>query len=227
MDGKVLVLCDEKPGDYGRYSIKDSKFLVSPIKDPEDDPERLFICWDSIIPEDRSFIEACKHYARTLEKPAPDFMLSQKGSTDSASGTIKGSVQEQAYLDRYLSNMDMLTRVKAQGGDVYGEAIEIGMQYPLDANSYFFQEFSRLLNMNGVVRVLPTYSLNTEPNIARYRADMLEAWKMQNQYMGRNKAYAKVVSPMTYSDFGEVYTRAGDELLTVYSLPIFGEERDD
>lgn len=225
MDGKLLILCDELPGDYKGYSVKDRNFLVSLMRYPEDDPERLFVCWDSIIPEDRSFIEACKYYARFTEMPDPMFALSQKGSTDPKHGTIKGSVQEQSYLDTYDALLNYLKGVKQNGGDLYGELMEKAVQFPFDANERFFRDFSKLLQDNGVVRILPAYSDKTHGPTSNYRASMLEAWKNANSFMpGNVRAGAKVLAPMEYSDIGEVYKRSIDEMLQIYSLPIFGEQ---
>lgn len=224
MDGKLLILCDELPGDYQKYSVKDKNFLVSPMRYPEDDPERLFVCWDSIIPEDRSFIEACKYYARFTEMPAPNFALSQKGATNVRSGTIKGSVQEQSYLEAYDALLNYLKDVKKSGGDLYGEIMEKAVQFPFDANERFFRDFSKLLQANGVVRILPSYSNKTHEQTSSYRASMLQAWQNANKYMPDNKkAGAKVLTPMSYSNIGEVYSRSVDEMLKIYSLPIFGE----
>lgn len=308
MDGKVLILCDELPGDYGEYCVKDRNYLISPIRLPEDDLERIFVCWDSIIPEDRRFIEMCKYYARFSEKPEPNFALSQTGATDVRSGTLKSSIQEQAYFDMYERNLKYLSMVKQRGEDVFGEAMELAVQFPFDANQRFFEDFSRMLNLNNIVTILPSYSINSERNICNYRAQMLEAWQNANKFMTHGiKSGAKVVSPMVYTpmdvlaeeempeefldddidiseginlnrkdentnrskpidldekndmkssgngsinssneDIGwgtqtskgrlnptvrpclmDVYNKAGDELLKIYSMPIFGEEDDD
>ncbi len=241
MDGKVLILCDELPGDYDKYWIKDRNYLISPIRIPEDDLERIFVCWDSIIPEDRSFIEMCKYYARFTEKPEPTFALSQTGATDIRSGTLKSSVQEQAYFDMYQRNIKYLSMVKQKGEVVFGEAMELAVQFPFDANQRFFEDFSRILNLNNIVTILPAYSINSEHNISDYRKQMLDAWQNANKFMEPNvKSGAKVVSPMIYTpmgekakigigipNFGDVYNKAGEELMKIYSMPIFGEVDDD
>lgn len=68
MDGKLLILCDELPRDYEHHSVKDVYFLRSTMIDPDDDPERLFVTWDAVIPKDRTFIEKCHQYATTYEE---------------------------------------------------------------------------------------------------------------------------------------------------------------
>lgn len=255
MDGRVLILCDEKPGDYERYSVKDSRFLVCEMMDPADMPERLFVCWDSIIPEDRGFIEECKHYARFTEKPYPEFALSQRGTIDPKSGTIKTSIQEQCYLDTYYNNFNYLSKLSQKGEDVYGEAMDLAVQFPFDANQRFFEQFSKLLEMHGIITILPTFSIESDPNITNYRMQMLDAWKNANRFMSAaKKSAAKVVSPMIYTpleteevstvddeenelendvkekkhpNFGDVYVRAGEELMKIYSLPFFGENNGE
>lgn len=102
--------------------------------------------------------------------------------------------------------------------------MEKSVQFQFDANETFFRDFSNLLELNGVVRILPAFSNKTHKPTAQYRASILEAWKNANKFMPNNrKAGAKVLTPMEYSDFGEVYSRSIDEMLTIYSLPIFGE----
>ena len=235
MDGKLLILCDELP-DYIElegekkkrdYKVYDRNFLVSPVRDPQDDPDRLFVCWDSIVPEDRSFLEACRYYARFIEKPDPKFVLSQKGATDPRHGTIKGSVQEQSFLDTFTDLTNYLGEVKRTGGDLYGEIVENSVQYPFRANQRFFEDFSKLLEMNNVVRILPSYSYQTHAATVQHRASLLEAWKDTNKFMKPGtKSGAKVLSPMIYMDFGEVYSRSTHEMMKIYSLPIFGEPEE-
>lgn len=60
------------------------------------------------IPEDRTIIEECKLYETFRAKLELDFMLRQKGKTDSKYGLIHGSVQENSYLETYLNNYEIL-----------------------------------------------------------------------------------------------------------------------
>lgn len=60
------------------------------------------------------------------------------------------------------------------------------------------------------------------------RASILDAWKNANGFMpDERKAGAKVLTPLVYSDFGEVYKRSIDEMMKIYSLPMFGESNDE
>lgn len=237
MDGKLLILCDEMPGTHSdghkEYKIRDSRFLVAPMRYPEDDPERIFISWDSIIPEDRSFIEQCTHYAKFTEKPQdPLFSISRKGSTDPAEGTLKDSIQEASYYETFERNLSYLYDLMKRGEDWQGEAIELGVQYPLDANERFFSELTKLINSNGIVAILPCFSQDREGmDITRYRREMLEVWKNRNE-MRRKSGFRRpdeyssvnVLDFETYSDFGEIlYGRSSEEIMKIYSMPIFGE----
>lgn len=237
MDGKLLILCDEMPGTYNsgpeEYKIRDSRFLVQEMRLPEDDVDRIFVSWDSIIPEDRSFIEACKHYAKFTEKPGnPLFPLSRKGSTNPEEGTIKDSVQEESYFATYENHLTYLQNLMQTGKDWKGEAIELGVQYTFAANERFFDDFTKLLNNNGVVAILPCFSeQQASSNITRYRMELLEAWKTRNEtrkQSGFRKvdefSAANVLKLETYSDFGEIlYVKSTNEIMKIYSMPFFGE----
>lgn len=237
MDGKLLILCDEMPGTHSdgqkEYKIRDSRFLAVPMRHPEDDVDRIFVSWDSIIPEDRAFIEQCKYYARFIEKPKdPLFGISRRGSTDPADGTLKDSVQEASYYDTFERNFNYLYRMMKSGEDWQGEAMELGVQYPLDADERFFSDLVRLVNNNGIVAILPCFSEEKEGQaITKYRRDMLEIWKNRND-MRRKSGFrrtdeystAQVLDFETYSDFEEIlYGRSSEEIMKIYSMPIFGE----
>lgn len=237
MDGKLLILCDEMPGTHNynheEYKIRDSRFLVQEMRLPEDDTDRIFVSWDSIIPEDRSFIEACKHYAKFTERPNnPLFPLSRKGSTNPEEGTIKDSVQEESYFATYENNLTYLQNLMQMGKDWQGEAIELGTQYTFAANERFFDDFTRILNYNGIVAILPCFSeQQASSDITRYRMDLLEAWKNRNEVRKQSGfrkvdefSAANVLKSETYSDFGEIlYVKSTDEIMKIYSMPFFGE----
>ncbi len=220
MDGKLLILCDELPGDYERYSVKDIYFLKDEMIDPNDNPDRLFVCWDSIIPQDKSFIESCIHYATSYEKVPVDFILHKKGTIDPKHGSIKGSIQEESYVRALDSNIAAIQRAASNNEDYRGYAMDLAVQYPFQATEQFFEDFSQMLNLKGVVRILLAHKKDTDPEIIRERALLLDAWQNQNKLMREHASVAELVSPMVYDDFGEVYSRSGDEIMKVYSLPI-------
>lgn len=227
MDGKLLILCDELPRDYEHHSVKDVYFLRSTLIDPDDDPERLFVTWDAVIPKDRTFIEKCHQYATTYEEMPVDFRLRQGGTIDSKHGNMKGSIQEESFMRALDLNIVRVKRAAANGEDYQAEAIDLAVQYPIQATQQFLEDFSSVLNNNGVVRILPAHKSDTDPELVRYRTNLLEAWQNQNRFMRENAAHAKLVEPMIYEDFGEVYSRSSDEIMKIYSLPIFGEVEEE
>lgn len=236
MDGKLLILCDEMPGvhndGYKDYKIVDNRFLRSPKWYTEElNSDKIFISWDSIIPEDREFIELCKHYANFTEKPAPDFVLKQKGSTDPESGTLKESMQEMCYYERYSKNLNYLSSLMQKGEDWQGQAMEFAVQYVSDANSDFFKAFTDAINLNSIVKVLPCFSTEkADSPITRYRMKLFEAWRNMNEVMKKSAirepseyTTAIIREPHMYSDFGEVlYSKSSEELMQIYSMPTFG-----
>ena len=241
MDGNLLILCDEMPGTHNdghkEYKIRDSRFLVAPMRYPEDDTDRIFVSWDSIIPEDRAFIEQCKYYARFTEKPEDAlFSISRRGSTDPADGTLKDSVQESSYYNTFERNLNYLYRTMKKGEDWYGEAMELAAQYSLDADERFFSDLVKLINNNGIVAILPCFAQDrAELPITRYRRDMLDIWKNRNEMRIKSGfrecgeySTAKVLDYETYTDFGEIlYQKSVDEIMKIYSMPIFGEKTNN
>ena len=128
MDGKLLILCDELPKEYEHHSVKDVYFLRRPLIDPYDDPERLFVTWDAVIPKDRTFINGCEHYARTYEEMPSNFRLSQKGTVDPKKGTLKGSIQEDSFLCALDRNVERVREAYENGEDYQAEAIDLAVQ---------------------------------------------------------------------------------------------------
>ena len=222
MDGKLLILCDELPETKEHYSIKDYYFLKRDMIDPEDDPEKLFVTWDAIIPKNQSFIDACKYYGLTFEEMPPLFALMQEGKTDPKNGTIHGSLQEESYFNTLNYNRNRVTKLAQDGEDYQAEALDLSCQYPSQATEQFLRNFSSLLNKNGVVRILLCYKNTTDSASVRHRMLLMEAWKNQNRFMRDQSSSAEIVESIAYDDFGEVYSRANEEMLKIYSLPIFG-----
>ncbi|MDE6141995.1 MAG: hypothetical protein K2G03_05270, partial [Bacilli bacterium] len=227
MDGKLLILCDELPQDDEHYSVKDVYFLRSTMIDPDDDPERLFVTWDAVIPKDRTFINKCHEYATTYEKMPADFLLRETGTIDPKHGNIRGSIQEDSFIHTLDLNIERIKKAAAKGEDYHAEALDLAVQYPMQATETFIEDFSYTLNINGIVRILPAHKSDTEPELVRYRTQLLEAWKNQNRFLREKAAQAKLLTPMLYDNFGEVHSRSIDEMMKIYALPIFGEAEED
>lgn len=250
MDGKLLILCDELPGDYEHHKVKDIYFLKQVMIDPDDNPDRLFVTWDAIIPKDKSFIEKCMHYASMSESIPADFSLRQRGTIDSKNGNIKGSIQEESFLKSLDSNIAYLKSEALNGEDakIYisqiakelslpeddpqvrksaiqtslrALAMDLAVQYPFQANEQFFEDFSAMLNANGIVRILLAHKTDQDENLIRERMALMDAWQNQNKFYREKASSAEILEPMMYDEFGEVYSRSSDEIMKVYSLPIF------
>ena len=109
------------------------------------------------------------------------------------------------------------------------------VQYTLDADERFFNDFTKMLNNNGIVSIMPCFSdIQTSPNIEKYRRDLLEIWKNRNE-MRRKSGFrncdeysaANVLDVQKYSDFGEIlYAKSLDEVMKIYSMPDFIEVED-
>lgn len=227
MDGKVLVICDEMPGVYEEYSVKDSKYLISPDVNFYEEESIIYTSWDSIIPEDRSFIVACKKYARFEEKPPADFVFKKRGAIDPGGGTIRDSIQEESYLKEYRQNVDWLERLHNEGKDWQEEALELASQYSVAATQRFFEDFSQILSMNGIVSIIPCFSENSDTKTIEYRKAMLSSWRNADGYMKRRSSVVRLNDFSTYSDFRDIFKKACDEALTIIGMPYFFEEDED
>ncbi len=225
MDGKLLILCDEDPRDEERLTIRDKYFLVSEMWDPEDNTDMLFVSFDALIPEDRTFIKQCRYYASFRGQPAADFPLTQRGKTNPKYGTIRGSIQEQSYLNTYLRYVTHIKDIQQIGEDAQAEMLDLACQYPFLANANFFFDFSDILSKHGIVRILPAFKKGRNQDFVKYRQLLLKAWSEQNKFSGAHKAYASLLEPFCYDEFGELYSKASEELMNIMSLPVFGESK--
>lgn len=223
MDGKLLILCDEDPRDEERLTIRDKNFLVSEMWDPEDNTDLLFVSFDALIPQDRTFIEQCKVYGSFRDKPATDFPLTQRGKTNPKYGTIHGSIQEESYLNTYFWFVERVKEAQRKGEDVRAEMLELAFQYQYYATAFFYRDFSNILQKNGVVRILPAFKKGGDKHFDNYRKTLLQGWVDQNEVFRKYRAYTSLLEPFYYDNFAELYSKASDELMNIMSMPMFGE----
>lgn len=226
MDGKLLVLCDETLGEYKHYKVRDAYYLLNDYYDPEDNSNIIFVNWKSVIPDDVEFLERCKHYARTYEEVPADFMYQKKGVIDQRYANVGDSIQERSYYDVLLSNtLSVHSAIANEDEDYQALAIDLACEFPFQATQRFLEDFSSVLKKNGIVRILLAYKTSLDYDTIRRRASLLDAWKNQNRFMREKMSNAEIAGEMSYDDFGKVYTKAQEEMLKVYSLPIFGPTR--
>lgn len=225
MDGKLLVLVDEIPANYEHHSVKDIYFLKSTIRYPEEDTDKIFVTWDAIIPKDTEFLDMCTYYARTYAKIPANFWLRRKGAIDPKNGNINDSIQESSYAQVLASNLNRIRKEAERGEDYQALAIDLSVEFPFLATQTFLEDFSQMLNNNGVVRIMLAHKKTTDPEEIRRREMLMDAWKNQNKFMRENASCAEFVPSVFYDDFSEVYSKSTSEMMKVYSLPIFGEPR--
>lgn len=223
MNYKLLVLCDEVPNEYKGYEIKDFTYFNRTIITPNEDSDIVFMSWDAIIPEDRTFIEKCIYYSKTFDITDPTFLMTKRGKTNAKYGTLKDSMQETSYYNVLKNNIKYLQNEINKGNDSLGIALDLSVQYPFMATQKFMEDFSSALINNNIVRILPCYSNSTNENLTRHRREMLDSWVNSNRIMPRS-SIAKVLSPVYYDSIEEVQKQAKEEMLEVYSLTISIDE---
>lgn len=92
----------------------------------------------------------------------------------------------------------------------------------------FMQLFSKTIEKNGIVSILLTFpnQENSKINQARYR--IMQSWKNRNEMKAKLKREEKVdiLQPMNYDSFGEIYIRAHEEMLKIMSKPDWYEKNN-
>lgn len=239
MDGKLLVLCGERPtvdeyeerlDEQGRsiYKKTDGTYvngenkvvtvdthknvisatkLQGPIITPYvNDRDMLFVDWETVIPSDIEVLRQAIAHANTTEEVPYKFFLD---------ASKRDSIMQQAYLNR-LSEM-------IQTGD------RPRVDFQFLAMEDFMQQFTRLIEKIGVVRILPTYPNQDDSDINMARAKLITAWGDRNRmhaHFGEGTSI-EVLPPVMYNEFGEIYAKAEDEMLKIISAPFWFEKEND
>lgn len=86
--------------------------------------------------------------------------------------------------------------------------------------------FSKAIQSNGIVAILPTFNKKDSDEIKRARLVNLNTWGENNErkstYLGETKI--DILPTMNYTDFGEIYIRAKEEIQKIYDKPDFLQE---
>ncbi len=218
MDGRLLILCDEFPGEYEHYSIKDFYYLKEELENPYGYPERVFASWETIFPSDKTFLNFCHYYARTFEVIPPDFFLQMKGIVDPQNGNIGKSLQEESFMKVLESNYERVRTQARRGEDYRAEMMELVFQYAYQATQQVIDDFSSMLERKNIIRILPAHKKGIEEELKRERTMHLEAWQ-QYVKLVKKETYRDLVEPLDYDEFGEVISRSSKEMMKIYSLP--------
>jgi len=223
MDGKLLVLCGERPtinshGDpidekgnvISKENEKDSHKrvisgmnLINPIMTEVLEPDILFVDWETIVTSDIEPLQEMKRYAFSSEPIPPQMILDSDKNP---------SLMKRAHMERLLQ----LDKHKAR------PSIDYGFQ----AMDDFFEMFTEAVQKNGIVSILPAFPLNDQEEINRARFRVLKTWADRNSMNSINNREEKieVLPAIDYISFGDVYDRAQMEMLNILSKPDWYEK---
>lgn len=230
MDGRLLVLCDEdvtlnsynervdKEGnllrkmDDGSYEdmhlnkveVDEHKDVISaidlimPIQTQSiENRDILFVNWETVVPQDIEYLQKLVLYSRSTE-PLPVEML-QEGLKQ------KDSIMKRAHEKTFHAMQDQRP----------------SLDYGYISIEEFMRSLYDMIEKQGIVRVLPCYckETNSEVKIARQR--ILNTFMDRNEMNAKNgnESKIKIIEPIEYKEFGEVYVRAKEEMMKIYSAP--------
>lgn len=230
MDGRLLVFCDEDvtlnsynervdkngnllrkihDGSYEDMNLKkvevdEHKNVISAIdlimpEETESIANRdiLYVNWETVVPQDIEYLQKLVQYSTTTH-PLSEEML-REGLKQ------RDSIMKRAHEETFHAIQDERP----------------SFDYRFIAMDYFMRRLYDMMANQGIVKVLPCYSQNTEPDIRTARQRIL------NSFMSRNRMYAKngdeteikIIEPIEYEKFGQVYVKANDEMLKILSEP--------
>ncbi len=250
MDGKLLVLCSERPtinetGDLkGHLLKKDGKqyFDTEGNEVNVEAGKRVFSAIDLLLPivtpdgsrdgSDIFFVD--------WETVAPSNTEQLEELTSYAPPTVELPIQrmfkltekpnlaKRAYINR-LCELKNAQREMIKGGKL--DETLFGMDYGFLAMDDFLKSFSKAITNSGVVSILPAFSKSDSQKVIDDRFKILQAWKYQNDMESKLGRAPKIdiAKPVLYGDFAELREKASEEMIKIYSKPEFleGGEMDD
>ena len=227
MDGKLLVLCGERPtidengrridekgqlltkqgNEYRdidgnvvqvdeRKKVISGMDLLNPIKTESTKPNILYVDWESIIGSDEGqSLQEMKHYAEIVDRiPARIALEGMEGT----------SLLKKAHRDTLMEI------------DRYGQRPT--HSYKFKAMEQFEKMFLDVMQKNGIVSILPSLPVEDGEDVNQRRMRLLRSWDYgQPSLYGARKV--EVLPPLSYTTYGEVYTKAQDEMRKICAKP--------
>lgn len=228
MEGKLLVLCRERPtinengkriDENGNLLLKrDEKYLNTDEEEVEVDEHKIIINgMDLLNPMITESVEPSILYVDWETIIPSDIeplyeMVEYAETVDRIPSKLILKAQDNRSLMKKAHLETLLQK------DKYGE--RPCLDYRFQAMENFMQMFSDAILNNGIVSILPAYP-NSEEEINRARFKVMEAIRYRMQMNVRNAKQAKVdmLDPFYYDEYGEVYIKAQREMMKIMSKP--------
>lgn len=230
MDGKLLVLCDERPtinengkriDEKGNLLIKtgdkwmdyegnevevdlhkkviSAMNLLNPMMTESTKPDTLFVDWETIVQSDIESLQKMVQYAQMSQPTPPQELFEIMKKSE--------SIMKKAHYERLIS--------------LEQHNMKPSIDYQFQAMEDFMRLFEEILELNGIVTVLPTFRNKENEEITTARVKIINTIKDRLRTINRG-IDCEILQPMTYDNFGEIYIKSNEERLKIISLPIFG-----
>ena len=236
MDGKVVVLCGEKPtiNEYGDRLDENSNLLEKigekyyNVADEEvyvDEHKCIISGMNLLNPiateaTNRDILFVNWETVLSTDLQPLQEMIAYANSTEQIPPKVildiskNPSIIKKAYGDRLMLLDDHNLRPQ--------------IDYQFQAMDDFLQLFSRSLSKNMVVTVLPAFPNSDSPEVNKARARFIESWRNVNRIRASKASHSdeeliEVADPINYDNFEEIYERASEEMQKVISKPYWFE----
>lgn len=227
MDGKLLVLCSERPtvDDYGnridenRNLLKENengKYTNVEFEEVEvDESKRIVNAMDLILPvipesiRDYEIIYADWETVVTSDIE-PLIEMKQYANT-----------KEQIPVKLILDSGHNSSMMRKAYMETLTEIERPRIDFSFLASDRFIKLLSDTLHKHDIVAVLPAFSENDSEEIVRVRSRVLEAFKNNEEMKAKQNGTEaiEVLESLSYTDFVEVLIRARDEMVKILSKP--------
>lgn len=228
MDGKVLVLCSEKPtiNEYGDRIDENGNLLKKgeagewfDILDnivPVDEHKRVINAMDLLLPIEPESMRNSDIFFVNWENIIPSdieplqSLISYSATTEDVPFKLLLSVKsmmQKAHVDRFIA-IDKAGRRPS-------------IDYKFQAMDDFMRLFSETLDKNMIKSVIPAFSVRDSEDEINARTKLMSAWQNFNNMRAQTEGKGKidVSSVVRYKDFGEIYETAGREVMNLISKP--------
>ncbi len=232
MDGKLLVLCGERPtiDENGRRIDEKGKLLTqqgNEYRDIDgnvvqvDEHKKVISGMDLLNPIETESTKTNILYVdweTIIGSSDGEPLQEMKHYAEIVdklppSITLKG-MQESSLLKK--SHWDTLMQM-----DRHGQ--RPSHSYKFRAMEQFEQMFSEVMQKNGIVSILPALSVEDGEDINQRRMKLLRSWNYtQKSSQGVRKV--EVLPPLSYTSYSEVDRKAEDEMMKIHAKPDWNQQ---
>ena len=232
MDGRLLVLCSERPtvDDYGNRvdenreilrKTEDGKYVNMELEEvgEVDENKRDVNAMDLLLPVEPHSIQDYDIIYADWETVAPsDIGPLQQMKAYSLN-------KEQIPLGLIIKSdhkSSIMRKVYAEVLTAIGRA---SMDFSFIASDKFMRTFIDAMQKNGIVSILPAFSKTDSQDVIKGRMTVLNSLRTYIDILDKQNIgeHIEILPSMIYGEYGEVYRKAQEEMMKIISKPFFNE----